>query len=87
MSQKLGNAQRVDQVTQNLIQHCVDTTKRSRDWMETNPNQRLPRDYRAFPGKQDHTTCMTVRATRISLDDLFQFKIDEVRGSPLLRCR
>lgn len=77
MSQKLVGTSKPEAITQALINHCVETTKRSRNWMEANPNQRLPKDYRAFPGKQDHTSCISIRVARLPIDDQLQYKIDE----------
>jgi len=39
-----------------LIRHCQDITKKSREWMEQNPQGVLEPDYKKFPGKLDHTT-------------------------------
>jgi len=39
-----------------LIRHCQDTTKKSREWMEQNPQGVLEPDYKKYPGKLDHTT-------------------------------
>eukprot|EP01120_Amphizonella_sp_Union-15-10_P005480 TRINITY_DN1630_c0_g1_i2.p1 TRINITY_DN1630_c0_g1~~TRINITY_DN1630_c0_g1_i2.p1 ORF type:complete len:390 (-),score=69.41 TRINITY_DN1630_c0_g1_i2:82-1251(-) len=42
-----------------LINHCDVTTKSSRDFMEQNPHTPQPMDYLKYPGKMDHTTCIT----------------------------
>lgn len=47
------------QITQRLITHCVEVTRRSREYMEEDPSRKQPMDYIAFPGKMDHTTCVT----------------------------
>jgi serine/threonine protein phosphatase PrpC len=41
-----------------ILQHCLSLTHKSREWMITNPNRRLPRDYKQFPGKMDHATAV-----------------------------
>lgn len=41
-----------------LSQHCVNITKASRDFMEQNPKLKLPPDFKLYPGKLDHTTCV-----------------------------
>jgi len=41
-----------------LAQHCVTTTKASRDFMEQNPKLKLPPDFKMYPGKLDHATCV-----------------------------
>jgi len=45
-------------VTRRLIDWCVKQTERTRSFMEQNPDKHQPNDYRAFPGKLDHTTCL-----------------------------
>jgi len=46
-------------ITDKLIEHCCKTTKSSREFMEKNPNTPQPSDYEKFPGKMDHTTCIS----------------------------
>jgi len=48
-------------VTGRIIKHCLSVTSKSREWMEQNPKERLPNDYKTFPGKMDHATCVTIR--------------------------
>eukprot|EP01104_Vermistella_antarctica_P006551 TRINITY_DN1725_c0_g1_i1.p1 TRINITY_DN1725_c0_g1~~TRINITY_DN1725_c0_g1_i1.p1 ORF type:complete len:893 (-),score=194.36 TRINITY_DN1725_c0_g1_i1:65-2743(-) len=43
-----------------LIKYCVDTTSKARTFMETKTEQ-LPKDYKLYPGKMDHTTCVCLR--------------------------
>eukprot|EP01113_Clastostelium_recurvatum_P019328 TRINITY_DN2278_c1_g1_i3.p1 TRINITY_DN2278_c1_g1~~TRINITY_DN2278_c1_g1_i3.p1 ORF type:complete len:426 (-),score=78.94 TRINITY_DN2278_c1_g1_i3:30-1307(-) len=50
-----------DIVTERILRHCLETTRTSREWMEAHPGKRQPPDYRAYPGKMDHTTCVTYR--------------------------
>eukprot|EP00005_Dracoamoeba_jomungandri_P000321 CAMPEP_0174257412 /NCGR_PEP_ID=MMETSP0439-20130205/6548_1 /TAXON_ID=0 /ORGANISM="Stereomyxa ramosa, Strain Chinc5" /LENGTH=1170 /DNA_ID=CAMNT_0015340483 /DNA_START=326 /DNA_END=3838 /DNA_ORIENTATION=- len=45
--------------TRNLIQHAVRTTLPIRHFMEVHPDQRQPKNSRMFPGKMDHTTCVS----------------------------
>ncbi|KAH3743374.1 1-phosphatidylinositol 4,5-bisphosphate phosphodiesterase delta-4 [Pelomyxa schiedti] len=47
-------------IVNSLLEHCVQTTQSSRQFMETNPKQKLPSDYTKFPGKLDHTTCVCI---------------------------
>ncbi|KAH3767128.1 cyclophilin B [Pelomyxa schiedti] len=47
-------------IVQRIIQHCINLTAGSRQWMEEHPNRRLPKDYTQFPGKLDHTTCVAL---------------------------
>eukprot|EP01113_Clastostelium_recurvatum_P014808 TRINITY_DN1810_c0_g1_i2.p1 TRINITY_DN1810_c0_g1~~TRINITY_DN1810_c0_g1_i2.p1 ORF type:complete len:1881 (-),score=513.21 TRINITY_DN1810_c0_g1_i2:37-5679(-) len=44
-------------ITRRLIKHAMETTQKSRDWMSCNKG-RLPEDYKTFPGKMDHITCL-----------------------------
>jgi len=48
-------------IVNSVIKHCIDVTFASRDWMENNPGQILPKDYEKYPGKMDHTTCAAFR--------------------------
>jgi hypothetical protein len=41
-----------------LFDHCSETTKASRQYMEQNPSHVHPPDYVTYPGKMDHTTCI-----------------------------
>jgi len=49
-------------VTQKVIAHAKKTTKAARKWLENN-DRRLPKDYVAFPGKMDHTSCVCFLVT------------------------
>ncbi|KAF2077306.1 hypothetical protein CYY_001372 [Polysphondylium violaceum] len=46
-------------ITKKLIDHCSKVTHNAREFMEKFPNKKQPHDYREFPGKMDHTTCIT----------------------------
>eukprot|EP01124_Arcella_intermedia_P032476 TRINITY_DN7584_c0_g1_i1.p1 TRINITY_DN7584_c0_g1~~TRINITY_DN7584_c0_g1_i1.p1 ORF type:complete len:1143 (-),score=332.48 TRINITY_DN7584_c0_g1_i1:53-3106(-) len=41
-----------------LIHHAESETRKSREYMEANPNEKEPNDYKSFPGKMDHTSCI-----------------------------
>eukprot|EP00005_Dracoamoeba_jomungandri_P012132 CAMPEP_0174265298 /NCGR_PEP_ID=MMETSP0439-20130205/26000_1 /TAXON_ID=0 /ORGANISM="Stereomyxa ramosa, Strain Chinc5" /LENGTH=411 /DNA_ID=CAMNT_0015351697 /DNA_START=60 /DNA_END=1295 /DNA_ORIENTATION=- len=45
-------------ITKRIISHCRKTTQSSREFMEENPFLAQPVDYKQFPGKMDHTTCV-----------------------------
>jgi len=47
------------QITGKLIEHAWTVTKAGREWMEQNPGKKLPKDYVQYPGKMDHTTCVS----------------------------
>lgn len=44
-----------------LVDHAALTTRSSRTFLEQKPNDKLPSDYREYPGKMDHSTCVTFR--------------------------
>jgi serine/threonine protein phosphatase PrpC len=46
-------------ITESLMKHCWAVTAKSREFMEKNPNKKQPTDYVGFPGKMDHTTCIS----------------------------
>jgi len=48
-------------VNETILKYCMDTTQQSRKFMEENPTLKQPTDYRRFPGKMDHATCVVVR--------------------------
>jgi len=54
------------EITTKLIAHCTEATRKSREYMEKNPNKKQPTDYIEFPGKMDHTTAVTVNVGLIS---------------------
>jgi serine/threonine protein phosphatase PrpC len=43
-------------ISKRLVRHCLDMTKKSREWMEQHPQEILENDYKKYPGKLDHTT-------------------------------
>jgi len=46
-------------ITERLISHCLEVTRKSREYMEQDMSRKQPIDYIEFPGKMDHTTCVT----------------------------
>jgi serine/threonine protein phosphatase PrpC len=52
------------EVADRLVNHCIEVTKKSREYMENNQGRRLPEDYVEFPGKMDHTSCLCFRVGR-----------------------
>lgn len=48
-------------VTRALIKHALKMTSNTRTFMEQNPRKRQPEDQRNYPGKMDHTTCISFR--------------------------
>merc|ERR1712137_100269 len=68
-------------ILERVIQHSVNTTKSSRDFMENNPGRRLPRDYSLYPGKMDHTTCVIFRIG--NSDCNFSRSSSKIRPAPI----
>jgi hypothetical protein len=44
----------------------MQNTRSSREFMVTNPGKRLPKDYKRYPGKMDHATCLTFKVGSVS---------------------
>eukprot|EP01125_Pyxidicula_operculata_P019782 TRINITY_DN7201_c0_g1_i1.p1 TRINITY_DN7201_c0_g1~~TRINITY_DN7201_c0_g1_i1.p1 ORF type:complete len:1378 (+),score=270.87 TRINITY_DN7201_c0_g1_i1:58-4191(+) len=44
-----------------LVNYATEVTKATRDFMEANPQSAEPADYKAYPGKMDHTTCIAYK--------------------------
>ncbi|KAL6075938.1 TipA [Balamuthia mandrillaris] len=45
-----------------LVEHSYEITRNSREFIETQPDGRLPMDYVRYPGKMDHSSCLVVKA-------------------------
>ena len=41
-----------------IIEYCRFYCQAAITWMQDNPSKRLPKDYKLYPGKMDHTTVM-----------------------------
>jgi len=50
-------------VVSSLIDYAYRTTKPSRQLLEENPASHEPNDYKLYPGKMDHTTCVCIEIT------------------------
>lgn len=48
------------QVGDTLVEYCFRTTLGCREWMEQHPKEKQPADYKKFPGKLDHCTCVSM---------------------------
>jgi len=70
-----------EMVTDKLVQHCIRTTKDSRDFMEQNPGTKQPEDYRKYPGKMDHTTCVSYRIGSFNHSAASSMRPPNVRGA------
>lgn len=56
------------QIVDVLLRHAVDITRSSRDFMERYPQKRLPQDFKTYPGKMDHVSCVCIRAGVVPQD-------------------
>jgi len=54
-------------ITTRVIQHCLSMTGNGREWMEQNPQDKLPNDYIKYPGKMDHATCVTMKVGKFDM--------------------
>ena len=45
-------------IVENITEHCKYFCQAAVDWMQENPFKRLPKDYKLYPGKMDHTTIL-----------------------------
>eukprot|EP00727_Mastigamoeba_balamuthi_P008227 m51a1_g4025 hypothetical protein (1123) ;mRNA; f:597392-606591 len=52
----------LEDVCKEVVGHAYNLTKPMREFMELNPKKRQPTDHKLYPGKQDHTTCLCIRA-------------------------
>jgi hypothetical protein len=58
LAKLLADVSTATQVADIVIQHCMQTTSKSREFMETHPGRSLPEDYKAYQGKLDHTSVL-----------------------------
>lgn len=56
------------QIVEVLLRHAVDITSSSRDFMESYPHKRLPHNFKLYPGKMDHVSCVCIRVGAASTD-------------------
>jgi len=68
LSQKIGQFIRIAQtdqtpldVTNCFVNYSLKITQKTRSFMEKNPKSPEPKVYKQFPGKMDHTTCITIK--------------------------
>ncbi len=58
MRRVVGSSKDVNDVAQSLISYCKNLTLSSRTFLEGSSGQKLPSNYKDFPGKVDHATCL-----------------------------
>jgi hypothetical protein len=60
LSKVLAGATTPKQVVDTLTGYSQKVTRAGREFMEANPRAKQPSDYKAYPGKMDHCTCLAV---------------------------
>ena len=70
-------------IVNELIQHAKDVTTASRAHSESESNTKLPSDYRKYPGKVDHTTCVAFVASASFQGHLKRFEETQRLASAL----
>jgi len=55
---------RLTDIANKIINYCLKLTEKTRVYMEAHPNNLQPRDYKDYPGKVDHSTCLVTRVCR-----------------------
>ena len=63
-----------------LLNNALETTQKSRNFMEQNPTKKLPDDYSLFPGQLDFATCLsfavgTFSSLHTSSPDLWDYHV------------
>eukprot|EP01121_Diplochlamys_sp_Union-15-3_P007903 TRINITY_DN2050_c0_g2_i3.p1 TRINITY_DN2050_c0_g2~~TRINITY_DN2050_c0_g2_i3.p1 ORF type:complete len:621 (-),score=90.69 TRINITY_DN2050_c0_g2_i3:79-1941(-) len=56
-------------VTEAMMKHCIDLTKKTRDYLEVNSTQKLPKDFEKYPGKLGHCAILAFRVTRFKTNE------------------
>ena len=54
-------------ICREVTDFCARITTSSRAFMESNPKGKLPKDFKRYPGKMDHTTCVAVHLSAAAL--------------------
>ena len=67
-------------IVQRTLNHCLATNRNAAEFMQLYPTKKLPKDYRLYPGKMDHTTCM---AFRVNENEVLLDKVRAVRREQL----
>jgi len=72
------------EVSQNMINHCVNITSASREFLVENPNSILTNDYVNYPGKMDHATVVSHKIGKIAKKDRKKNIVKKARSSELV---
>lgn len=54
----IGDASSPAEISKRVCAWVAHVTEASRDFHAKNPNKKLPKDFRLYPGKMDHSTCL-----------------------------
>ena len=63
LEKQVEGAATPDELCSTLLDHCVKTTSASRKYMCENSGRIVPKDYVAFPGKMDHSSCLAINVS------------------------
>jgi hypothetical protein len=63
LEKQVEGAATPDELCSTLLDHCVKTTSSSRKWMCENSGRIIPKDFVAFPGKMDHSSCLAINVS------------------------
>ena len=58
---KDGKPQSSSDIVSVISSYLIQLTQSSRDFHQTQPNKKLPRDFQKYPGKMDHSTAICLR--------------------------
>ena len=56
-----------EDICREVTDFCARVTTSSRAFMESNPKGKLPKDFKRYPGKMDHTTCVAIQLSAHTL--------------------
>jgi len=76
-----GGGEPNEMLPNRVVEYAIATTASTREFMEQNPDKKLPSDYTKYPGKVDHTSCACVKVGKTSFKD-----IEQTLDGLIIRC-
>ena len=67
--------------THALLNNALETTQKSRTFMEQNPTKKLPDNYSVYPGQLDHASCLSFVVGMFSPPHMSLFDLWDYHGS------
>jgi len=80
MEKKLHNVCTPADITNRILEHCLSTTEAGRKFMKSS-GKKLPDDYEKFPGKMDHTSCVTLKVGKIPQQEAARISLSSYKQS------